>query len=414
MLDISHTLVHKLTLQINRRAGVNSEISVADLVKGVLYDQLAEKYQLTSEWIAFACGGKLTSADEVLKGTAALAVMDDKTIWTAYLNIKDAESPRRRWIYYINQKSDNDDTTMLYYAKCCYDHMAGSIMDAKPLPAARDTLPDPLFFNRYIQCMCGVNTLSGAAEELTHTTLPDLLNYLRDETRRQPVFLITCCWYLSPEKLADELLGNAVVFWCDNSSVVMRLNSMLPQNMYTPWDSVRIFMPDSGDKTFHPLYELDVIQQMGIDRFNAGLRQAYCQSMRSEERRNFLTVEDVYNIKRRQQVENLTQQLTDRDDKLATAAKQCADLKKTNAVLQDQLRQLTSVEPPKDAAEYETLLAESIQETDEIRQGIQRLMSRLCVDMGMTFQPDASEPSAVLLELANTIHACLQRVSDSK
>ena len=67
MLDISHTLVHKLTMQIVRRQEGSSEICVADLVKGVLYDRLAEIYHLNSDWRFFAVGGKLTSAEDVLK-----------------------------------------------------------------------------------------------------------------------------------------------------------------------------------------------------------------------------------------------------------------------------------------------------------------------------------------------------------
>ncbi len=414
MLDISHTLIHKLTLQINRRTGMNTEISTADLVKGILYDRFAEKHHLTSEWRMFANGGKLVSDDESLKGSTASVATDDASLWAAHIIVKDPEYPRRRWVYYIGQRSENEDVCLLYYAKCCYDHMAGSIMEAKPIPATRDSFLDPLFFNKYIQCMCGENVLSNAAEELTHTTLPDLLKLLRDETRKQPVFLITCSWYMSPEKLADIMLGNAVVFWCDNSSVVMRLNSMLPQNMYTSWDSVRIFMPDVGDRTFHPMHSLDEIRQMGIDKFRAGLCQAYCQSMRSEERRNFLTLEEIYSVRRRQQAENLVQQLVHRDEKLSDAAEQIAELKNTNAALQEQLDQAPVAKLPMDASEYEAMLNEAIKETDGIKRGIERMMTQLCSDMGLTYQPDPSESVAILQELAHTIYACLQRVSDRK
>lgn len=412
MLDISHTLVHKLTMQIVRRQEGSLEIGVADLVKGVLYDRLAEIYHLNSDWRFFAVGGKLTSAEDVLKGQTVSVEIEDDNIWVAYLNVKDPELTRRRWVYYLCLRTANEDESMLYYAKCCYNHMAGSIMEAKPIPTERDMLPDPLFTNPHLRCMCGQYTLPNEPKELTHSSLPDLLNLLRDDTRRQPVFLITCGWYVSPQRLFEVLMGNAVVYWCENSSVVMRLNGMLPQNMYTAWDSVRIFMPDAGDKTFHPVYSIDEIRQMGIERFCAGLRQAYCQSLRSEERRNFLTVEDVCAARRRQQIEALTGQVAERDVRLAALSKQQADLKKTNSVLKEQLEQLTLTALPKDAAEYESMLNEAIHETDELRQGIQRLTSQLCADMGASFHPDRSEPVAAIQELAHTIHACLQRVAD--
>ena len=41
MLDISHELINKLSLRVTRHPESNSDISVADLVKGILYDRIA-------------------------------------------------------------------------------------------------------------------------------------------------------------------------------------------------------------------------------------------------------------------------------------------------------------------------------------------------------------------------------------
>ena len=414
MLDVSHTLINKLTIKITRNTSLNSSICAADMVKGILYDRLAEIYSLTSEWKSFAIGGKLTSDDEVLKGQTVSAVLEGSSIWAVYLNVKDPESARRRWVYYIGQCAENEDTTLLYYAKCRYDHMAGSITEIKSTVSDRDILIETLFTNKHIQCTCGNHVLPDHAVELTHSNLPDFLNMLQDTTRKQPMLLVTCGWYMAPEKIADILLGNAAVFWSDNSSIVMRLNSMLPHHMYTTWESVRIFMPSAGEKTFHPIYALDDIRSMGIDKFQAGLRQAYSQSLRSEERRGFPTIESIYAIKYRQTIESLKQHLSERDTKLNTVLAQNRDLRKANQLLQEQNQLLSSAEPSKDAEAYESLLNESIKENDALRHSIQQLNSQLCSDMGMSFQPDSVGSAAIIQELAHTIHACLQRASDRK
>ena len=189
---------------------------------------------------------------------------------------------RRRWIYYIGLREQDDSSAQLFYAKCYYDHMAGSVSVPKPVEQIRDPFPDPLFFNDHVQCMCGKYPLPLEACVLSHTTLPRFINYLQDDTRRIPLILITCPWRISPEILQDKMIGNAIIFWCEDSSVVMRLNSILPKNMYAPWESVRVFVPLTGENVFHPLYTCDDIRASGDQALATGLIQAFCQSFRSD------------------------------------------------------------------------------------------------------------------------------------
>lgn len=58
MLDISHELVNKLTLNIIRHPDSDSKIGVAELVKGIIYDRLTELYNLSADWRAFAGGAE--------------------------------------------------------------------------------------------------------------------------------------------------------------------------------------------------------------------------------------------------------------------------------------------------------------------------------------------------------------------
>ena len=414
MLDISHTLINKLTLRFTRKTSLTKSINTADMVKGILYDRFSEIYHLTSEWKHFSFGGKLISEDEMLKGQSVSMTVDDVHTWAAYLNVKDPDFIRRRWVYYIGLKSDDGDSAILYYAKCCYDHMAGSLQESKTPIEDFDQTPVPLFSNNHISCMCGSNILPHQAIELTHSNLPDLINLLTDSERRQPVVLVTCISYLSPEKIAAMLLGNAAVFWTDNSSTVMRLNSLLPQSMYTIWKSVRIFMPDAGEKTYNPIYTLEDIREMGLDKFYAGIRQAYSQSMRSEERRVFPTIDSIYSAKQRQQIEVLTQQLAVRDAKLSTVIGQNRELRKSNELLLEQNRELASAKPTEDTLIYEKMIDESIKANDALKSAIEQLNALLCSDMGLSFQPDSSAPIAIVQELAHTIHACLHRAADKK
>lgn len=410
MLNVTHRLMHKLTLNIACREE-DSPFSASELVKGVLYDRLSEKYGLNSDWRFFSMGGSLSSADEGLKGRAVSAETEDESIWAASFSIRDAEIARRCRSYFLCLRAQNKNEGTLYYAECCSDYMAGSIAEAKPVSATPDALPEALLFHHPIKCLCGRRTLPCEAQALTHSSLPDFLGLLQDETRKQPVFLICCAETISPEALSALLKGNAAVYWCAHYDVLARLNELMPHSFYTAWDSIRIFMPEAGEETFHPAYSSEDICRMGIERFCAGLRQAYCQSMRAEERKNFLTIDDVRLIQRRGQIDALNAQIAQKNERLAALSKRIQTLETANAALEERLRQNAA---DKDALEYEALLGEAMRETDALRHGIERLTAQLCTDMGASFQPDSAEPSAVIGELAHTIYACLRRAADTR
>lgn len=410
MLNVAYRLIHKLSLQIACREN-DSPFSAAELAKGVLYDRLSEKYGLDSDWRYFSIGGSLSSADEGLKGRSVSAKTEDESIWAASFSVRDAEIARRRRNYFLCLRAQNEREATLYYAECYSDHMAGSIAETKPVGTTPDALPEALLFHRQIKCLCGRRTLPCEAQALTHSNLPDFLGLLQDNMRKQPVFLICCAEEISPEKLNTLLRGNAAVYWCAHFDVLARLNERMPRIFYTAWDSIRIFMPDAGEDTFHPTYSSEEIRRMGIERFSAGLKQAYCQSLRAEERKNFLTIDDVRLIQRRQQMDALTVQLAQKNERIAVLGKRVQALETANAALEDRLRLHSE---NKDALEYEALLSEAMRETDTLRQGAERLNAQLCSDMGAGFQPDPAEPSTIIGELAYTIYACLRRAADTR
>ena len=415
MLDISHTLVHKLTLHITRKPNSSSDISTIDAVKGILCDRIAELWNLSVDWHVFANGGRFASLDETVKvQTASLNASGFASLWAMYINVKDADLSRRRWVYYLGLRTEDDDSVTFYYAKCCYDHMAGSISECRPIPLQRDAFPDPLFYSAYIQCMCGKHPLPEEPQILNHSTLPMFIELLQDEERTQPLFLITCPWYLSPEMLFDFIMGNAIIFWCEDSSVVMRLNAMLPGSMYTWWDSARIFMPLTAEKAFHPQYTYEEIHRMGRDNFIDGILQAYCQSMRAEERRNFVTLNDVFLTKSKAINNAILAEKQALEERIAVQDAALEQQKKKFEALQEQMTQLSSSPKPIDTDEYEALLEESMNETDSLKQGIIQLTARLCSDMGRTFKPDPNESIALLQELSNSIYACLKCVRSAR
>ena len=226
--------------------------------------------------------------------------------------------------------------------------------------------------------------------------------------------LITCADVVTPETMIDMALGNLVVYCCSDSRFVMQLNKSLQRDMYTPWDSVHIFLPVTDGTPYHPCYTYDEIRRMGIDSFFAGIRQAYCANMHSEERRAFLTVEEVNTIRNREYIHQLE----------ALSEDQAKDIKESNRQVELTMAELLEIREMlakndsqrvvAELREYETLLAESMGEVDSLKRGIASLSTRLYSTMGKGFRPDEREPVALLQELSNAIYAALSCASERK
>lgn len=407
MLEISQRLIHKLALHIVRHPNSDSEMSVMDLIKGILCDQLSAAHSIPLPWHVFSKGGAVAAEDGSAHGRVASILHEDKGLWALTLKAKEPSYSRRRWIYYIGLR-EQDEAVQLYYAKCCYDHMAGSISAPKPIPESRDSLPDALFFSSHVQCLCGKYMMPVEASLLTHSTLPDFINFLQDDTRSVPLILITCPWRLSPQMLQDRMLGNAVIYWCEDSAVAMRMNSILPGSMYTAWDSVRVFVPLTGANVFHPLYTSEDIRAVGEQGFVSGLHQAFCQSLRAEDIRGFVTIDDVFRAREKQQIAALTAQAREQSEEIAALKRQCEELRAANAVAAETL---AALEKKPDLSEYESLLNEMMKESDILKRGISDMAVQLYSCNGSSFQSDGSEPVSQLQELSHAIRTYCSRVS---
>ena len=139
---------------------------------------------------------------------------------------------------------------------------------------------------------------------------------------------------------------------------------------------------------------------MGVDAFLRGLHQAYCASMRSEEKRGFLTVEDVYRRLAQAQAGRLAEQL---DAQKA----ECGQLNAQIQTLQEQLAESKAHANPALIGEYESLLTDAMAEADALKSGISALSTRLYSSMGAGFKPDESGSIPLLQELSHAIYSVL-------
>jgi len=406
MLETSHQIIHKMTLIILRHPDSDSEIDIADLVKGILCEQLTKCLNLSLPWYLFSKGGSITTNDNSANGRIASVTLENESLWALTLKLKDPVYNRRRWIYYIGLRHQ-EDAVRLYYAKCCYDHLAGSFYPAKPIPAIRDSLIDPLLFNKHVQCMSGKYPLLTEASLLAHSTLPSFINYLQDEKRYLPIVLITCPWRIHPEPVQDQMLGNALVYWCEDSSVIMRMNTVVSENLYTPWNSVRVFVPIHCANAYHPLFSCEDIIAMGEDNFVEGLKQAYCQSLLAEDVRNFVTIDDVFRCRNKQQYTTLVKKTQSQEEKIASLQHQYDELKASNSIA---TAKLAEFEKKPDLSEYESLLNDLMKESESLKSGLSDLVSQLYSCAGSPASIETAQ-NPHLQELLHAIQTCFSHAT---
>ena len=175
---------------------------------------------------------------------------------------------------------------------------------------------------------------------------------------------------------------------------------------------MHIFVPLRGERQFHPVYLYEDIRRMEENNFIYGLYQAFCQSLRSEDKRNFLTIWDVQKTRDKTLIDKLIAQSE-------THVRESKELKEKIKCLEDKVASLTEetqrlYSQKAEVAEYESLLNDIMTETDALKNGISALSTQLYSTMGIGFQPDKTEKIAQQQELADAIYACLACVRSKK
>lgn len=392
MLDTMNTAVKKLFIRIERCKNVPSNGTVADIVKEIILNQLRLKFNLSPEWDDYLSGCSMSNAaNDVCGSTAALNCAPYVPLWAMTASKKDK----------------SEDSIQLCYALCRYDHLAGSIHHVLPAPLTQDSFLSPVFFDQRIRCMCGSNPYPVRPLELSEATLPDFINYLQDEMRSIPIALVSCPDVVSPDELLKLALGNLIVFWTDDPEIIEHLNTILPEELHIPWDSVRMLLPIGQAQAYHPVYTYESICQLGIDSFLAGIHQAFCSCLRSEERRGFITVADIARIRDRRHIASLHEQVRERDEKIAVLGEDLLRLESEKSSLAKKLTAYRNHPLSSEIKEYEELLNETLSENSAIKEGITSLSSQLYATLGHDFQPNETETIAVLQELAHAIRVAL-------
>lgn len=411
-------LIYKQILNITRSPLSQNDIDIRNIILGILYDAFQREFALTPAWNIFCRGGQFENANGDTK--AQIASDSDHegdsaaSLWAIRLRVRDASVKRRNWAINIGMKQVSADTFTVYYGLSVSDHLAGSFTEPQPIAFRYRSLINGLLDDKHLQCVTGKHSLPPMAAELRHPSLPEFLEILSDTDRTIPLALITCADLVMPEELSDIARGNLIVYWCEDLSVVLRLNELVPPALAVEWDSIRIYLPINGDAQFHPSFSAAYIERVGHSDVVSGIYQAFCQGLRSEDRRAFVTVDDILKQRNAKYQAALQERIAGLGETARGLAAQLARKDKDLQELQARFDDLTAAKDTAETAEYEALLSETIAEVDALKEGIASLSACLYSDMGKSFKPEMAGENPRLLELAHAIFACLARARGHK
>lgn len=171
--------------------------------------------------------------------------------------------------------------------------------------------------------------------------------------------------------------------------------------------------PEGQHKTHHRSgIRITDIRRMGIDSFMNGIRQAFCESLRSKEKHAFLTVEDVEKCRNRGRINQLVQtceaQKAEMDEMRKRLVRQEDEIRTGRAHLEEMKGQSKELE------EYEEMLDESMKEISNLRNGISELTTQLYSSIGAGFRPNEKESIAILQELSHAIYVAFSCAAGKK
>lgn len=413
MIESTFKLAQKAALRIRPAHNHHPSFQLLTFLQSIIYENIQKEYDLELNWERFCTYGQEESADQTRR-IQTITLYDEAenrpTQWALKLSFRDRSVRRRKWQLHISVDMKDADTAVLYYALMYCDHMAGSFSVLKPPVIIPPSLLPSLNQNPRLLCCCGSYQLPYGAIAIDEQNIQTIAALLHDPEREIPVVLITCPDLVSPSRAEKMLFANAVVCWLDDMDMLEAVNSALSPQIYVEWDSIQVILPQIPEQSQHLRLRISDISRLGEDSVIALLRQAYCESLRGDDRRAFITVDDIFRQRDKQSSLCLQRRLTDIMEECNRLRTEIAAVKAENSSLRQQNDALSTDKCKQEISSYEALLSESMEQYDLLRNSILDLTQRLYGSLGQEFIPE-SKGEACLCDLE---HAIMVRVTTGK
>lgn len=296
MLDLPIQMFYKAIFLI--RGNSRTKSLYEDAIDFV-FDYVTTKIGIPIAYDQFVTHSFYELPDHSVKARGISHREQGSSLWALKLRLNDPEITRRTWYIHIGIQQEKSDGSMLRlcYAQYYSDYVAGCMhMLTKPVPQTPDFVVQVVHEEAFDCTVTESFKLPSISVPLNETTLHSFPDLLFDSARIIPIVVITCPDLLDPMRVASFTLGNTIVFETPDPFVVERINSALPNSLHLSFDSFQVY-PPARDTLIQPrAYPSDTIQRYG-ERVILALRQSFCEGTNAQERRQFITYDDIVRIR---------------------------------------------------------------------------------------------------------------------
>ena len=399
MIDPMYTMIHKVILHIVPSHAMYAD-SLWNEVISFLHAEITHIAALDVTLESFASGLAVSSADGSCALRTAFVPSDEDSrvsLWALRLRERDPYLNYRTKTTHIGIQQSSPHEIWMYIVVLNADSLGGRFVLPRPISREIPSFVYLLFRHPELQCISGQFALRSNAIMLIPQWIDHFLDLLYDGGRSLPVIMITCPDLISPGELQRQLLGNAIVCFCDDPNTIFMLNDRLPPSCSMPLDSIRTYLPFARDERrqpVHPIIALPDIQRLGSQEIYAAFRQAYCENLRASERSAFITVDTCRTVQMEREQAALCQQLVRADADLRGMKKDLSASQDRCQSLQDQLDALSEKHARTGVEEYEALLNECMEEADRTKHTLQNLVEQL-YSAAPDFTPPQNAPAFI-------------------
>lgn len=323
--------------------------------------------------------------------------------WAAMIKSGDPCARYRTYTQHIGIRQTSAYELSVHIASTSSDHLGGRFAAFRPPLKRVSPLVERFFTNADIRCVTGSHVLLSKSIRLTNQSVEYFLNLLYEKSRALPVILITCPDIVSPDLLHSYLLGNAIVSYTGDSGMIMLLNDYLPEPLRITFGSIRVYVPfdsPSGSPAFHPSLPLSDIYRISSSEVINILYRAYAENFRKQELRSFISLDTCANLRTQQYISSLKKQLAASLENEKSSEDKYIHLHSEFEHFKSEVS--SNRDKPSTDADYEALLAEYTSELEQIKNGIQYLISQTYSSKQIIDIPD--DAHALIVDLIKSVN----------
>lgn len=345
-------------------------------IQGVIYDSLYQISHMEIPFRYFVSHGSLSSPDNSRRITTGSVRNETGAIdiWAVKLRLQDCEFRRRTWYHQISLSADRETNTIqLGYALTYSDYTAG-MYGSLPVPYSKTPqLVLDVMNSQTFACVQSDYYFTQEPVQLNKASSEMFLKILYDKKRIIPLMVISCTQAMDASLLANTMAGNAVIFVVTSPVSLNYINRQLPQDLAIPKGAVMIFKDIKGDTVLWRVHAEDEIANRGELNFSNAMRRAFCEQLRSSEKRYLISIEDI-------QIAIDRKMLTASQEKNTNLSTVVDQLNRENDTLSKELSAATAIldrDLASEIKEHEKLLDTCIKETDSLKNQMSDVTKRL-------------------------------------